>query len=100
MQQAIEDLFNEQKRRLLLKYSEESVRTVWLQLEDKCLLPENIDNKIAIELARVSQLRYEENIGSNRLEGFGWSSAHIKDHMKRFLQGLIKESSAVMKQIH
>jgi hypothetical protein len=55
-------------------------------LEAEGLTPDQIDQQCCAELLRVTQERYESPQNSDRLDGFGWSSSKIQEHMKRYLK--------------
>jgi hypothetical protein len=46
-----------------------------------------IDSACCKELIRIVSLRYESiQLNSNRLDGYGWSSSKIHEHMLRFIK--------------
>lgn len=69
----------------------------WSSLQQSRLTPEDIDRDCCAELIRVQRERYESPQNSDRLEGYGWSSTKIQEHMKRFLKERIQEMCHVLR---
>lgn len=59
------------------------------------LSPAHIRDLCRDEVLRVCMAKYEENIGSNRLEGHGWNKAHVLSHMERFLRQLMDRQNDI-----
>lgn len=78
---SLEELFNEEIKRL----RNVDVSVIWTSIVDAKLTPDDIDKDITLELIRVASEKYETMQNSDRMEGFGWSTTKIKEHMKRYL---------------
>jgi hypothetical protein len=64
----------------------------------KRLMPENVESDLCKELKNICTRRFEQAMPeSNRLDGFGWSKAHIKEHMKRMLTAKLQEITTILR---
>ena len=58
---------------------------------------ESIGEQARMELIRVCSIEYDEvDKKSSRLGGYGWTSAMISEHMKRFLQKKIDDAIEII----
>lgn len=79
-------LINEHVQRTA-KVKKISTSTLFELLNQGNLSVKHIDFACTKELLRIVDLRYDTIQGnSNRLDGYGWSSSKIQDHMIRFLK--------------
>lgn len=96
MNAEVNDLFEEQARRFLAcGHCPDDLRNVKQILEEKCLTPEAIQLSTAEELKRVLVLRYDVQMNTNRLEGYGWNSSKIREHMTRFLKSKLQDMARI-----
>ena len=84
---SLEELFNEEINRL----RDVDVNQLWTSLSEALLTPDEIDKAVTTELIRVAGLTYETIQNSDRMEGFGWSTTKIKEHMRRFVSLKIQQ---------
>ena len=95
----IEEFFNAQRERLETSFDAKLVSQAYEALEAHSLDATGIDCACAQELCEVLKKKYDKEIGSRRLNGFGWTMAHIKDHMMRFLKTKLEESEQTIKDM-
>jgi hypothetical protein len=96
----IQAIYDQQSQRLKVTLQDGPfVETLFQQLYSKGHSPLEISKRCCAELKLVLAKRYEEPIGSNRLDGYGWTRAHIEDHMKRFLAAQLEEAGASLKYL-
>ena len=96
----LEAILAEQMSRLLASGSKsaKNIEEAMEQLRKDDLMPEQVEKAICRELKVVCCQRYDEALRtSTRLNGFGWSEGHIKDHMRRFLKEKIDATTAVLR---
>lgn len=69
------------------KIADGDERTIIDRLRANSCSPEQIMKSVTAELLECINFRYETpNASSKRMGGHGWSSRHVHDHMKRFLE--------------
>ena len=95
---ALQELFTQQRQRLECVKDTKKVQEAFQKLEEMGLDVETIDKDCCSELQTILNKRYDDPIGSNRLNGLGWTSAHINDHMKRFFQAKIQSAGQFLRQ--
>jgi len=92
-------LFTEQKQRLEKATNDNAfIKKVFEELIARNLDPDSINKDCAQELKLVLSKTYDQPIVSSRLGGLGWTSAHIADHMKRFLQAKIGAAGSYIRE--
>ena len=99
---ALDELFDQQRARLLASLDSEGAARVdeaFDALVDHHLDVESIDQSLCTELKLVLVRRYEHPIASTRLEGYGWTVAHVKDHMRRLLKSKMQQAGTLMRSI-
>jgi len=95
---ALQELFIQQRQRLECVVEKSNVDTAFKKLEEMGLDIVSIDRDCCTELQTILNKRYDDPIGSNRLNGLGWTSAHVNDHMKRFLQSKMQSAGQFLRQ--
>ena len=95
---ALQELFTQQRARLECVVDRAHVDVAFEKLEDMGLDIKSIDRDCCSELQTILNKRYDDPIGSNRLNGFGWTSAHVNDHMKRFLHSKMQSAGHFLRQ--
>jgi len=95
---ALQELFTQQRQRLECVVDKTNVDTAFQKLEEMGLDIVSIDRDCCTELQTILNKRYDDPIGSNRLNGMGWTSAHVNDHMKRFLQSKMQSAGHFLRQ--
>ena len=102
-QEAIQELFEQHRLRLeaSMDKPEDTLRIAqaFADLDLKELGPRHIDRVCTEELKMVLTKQYEKPIGSTRLLGHGWTTAHILDHMKRFLEAKLTAAGHHLRQL-
>lgn len=96
----LEAILAEQISRLLScgSIKPEVVNDITKDLRDQNLLPEQIESSLCTELKLICTKRYDTIMqDSDRLNGFGWSDAHIKVHMQRLLKTKLSEVASVLR---
>jgi len=96
----LESLLGEQVSRLLSSkhISRGEIDDLTRALRESRLLPDQIEADLAEELRSICNLRYEvANVSSNRLNGFGWSLAHMQEHMERILKSRLELLGTVLR---
>ena len=63
-------------------------------------MPDAVRDHCWDELQRIAVKKYKNAIEatSSRLGGFGWSSAHVKDHMNRFLKERMERRAQIFRK--
>jgi len=91
--QSLQDLYGMQRQRLNIVVNDSAkVEEAFEALKDLGLDIETVDQKCCAELKTILNKRYEEPIANGtRLHGYGWTRAHVEDHMNRFLTTLLQE---------
>jgi hypothetical protein len=91
-----------QIRRLQDKKGHDGVEQYHVELVTSRLTPKDIAQACWTELKRVSLLKYDDDtclsVSSNRLDGVGWSSQHIKNHMDRFLKERMEQQNELFRK--
>jgi len=95
---ALQELFSQQRQRLECVVHPEKVNEAFQKLEQMGLDVDSIDKDCCSELLTILNKRYDDPIGSNRLNGHGWTTAHVNDHMKRFLCTKIQSAGNYLRQ--
>jgi uncharacterized protein (DUF1810 family) len=94
----IQAIYEQQSQRLKMTMNDGAfVDHLFEKLYSHGHSPTEISKRCCNELKLVLIKRYEEPIGSNRLDGYGWTRAHIEDHMKRYLASQLEEAGAFLK---
>jgi hypothetical protein len=96
----LESLLGEQVSRLLASkhINRSEIDDLTRALRDSRLLPDQIEADLAEELRSICNLTYEvANASSNRLNGFGWSLAHMQEHMERILKSRLELLGTVLR---
>ena len=94
---AIDDLFKNQLSRISKAVNAEVFQAAQECLENNNLLAEDIDRECMKELSIILNKKYDVEVTSGRLDNYGWSTAHIRDHMGRFLQSKMKAVGNILK---
>jgi hypothetical protein len=94
---AINDLFATQRLRIAKAVLPETLDAASRTLDEYNLNEESIDRECMKELAIVLNKKYDNEVTSGRLNNYGWSTAHIRDHMHRFLQSKMKAVGEIFK---
>jgi hypothetical protein len=94
---AIDELFKNQLSRISKAVDPEVFNAAQECLEDNNLLAEDIDRECMKELSIILNKKYDIEVASGRLDNYGWSTAHIRDHMGRFLQSKMKAVGNILK---
>lgn len=98
----LQTLQESQFRRLQNKKGAEGVEEYNVELVRARLTFKDITQACWTELKRIAVIKYEENtqlsVSSNRLEGHGWSTLHIKNHMDRFLKDLLEQQNDILRK--
>ena len=94
---ALDELFEQQRVRLTTVAGPERVASAFAALAGMNLDAESIDKRCCLELQQILTKKYEDPIASSRLAGYGWTTAHVKDHMRRFLQSRVQHAGQVMR---
>ena len=94
---ALDELFQQQRQRLATVAGTERVTAAFEALTAMNLDAEAIDKRCCVELQQILGKKYDDPIASSRLAGYGWTTAHVKDHMRRFLQSRIQHAGQVMR---
>lgn len=98
--EAIDELFKQQRARLESSLDDASrIDQAFEALVEQGLDATSIDKSLCAELKLVLVRRYEHPIASTRLEGYGWTVAHVKDHMRRLLKSKMQQAGALMRSI-
>lgn len=93
------NLHEAQMRRLSTTKNATVVMQLTQELHAADCLPENVRDKCWDELSRVCLKKYSTSMASStRFEGFGWSSAHIDDHMQRFLKEIMERRAQIFRK--
>ena len=96
----LEAILAEQVSRLLASGSKTSkdIESAMIQLRSEGLMPEQIERAVCAELKIVCSQRYDEALQtSTRMNGFGWSIGHIKEHMRRFMKQKMDATTAALR---
>jgi hypothetical protein len=94
---AINDLFATQRLRISKALCERTMAAALATLDRFNLNEECIDRECMLELAIVLNKKYDTEVTSGRLDNYGWSTAHIRDHMHRFLQSKMRAVGEILK---
>ena len=94
---ALDELFQQQRVRLTTVAGPERVNAAFEALKAMNLDAEAIDKRCCVELQQILSKRYDDPISSSRLSGYGWTTAHVKDHMRRLLQSRVQHAGQVMR---
>lgn len=96
----LSEILDEQIKRLVafgIK-SEKDVDNAMNELGKNRLLPDQVETDLCKELKLICLKKYEDvKPLSTRLDGFGWSVAHIQDHMDRMLKTKLQEIFIILK---
>ena len=96
----LNEILDEQIKRLVafgIK-TEEDVKFAKKELRKHRLLPDQLETDLCKELKLICLKKYEDSKPlSTRLDGFGWSVAHIQDHMERMLKTKLQEIFIILK---
>ena len=101
LRQKLEVLIAQQSSRVLNSGAStpDLMQSAFQNLKLNHLLPADIERDVCNELYEVCSQKLDViNTYSNRQLGFGWSTNHIKDHMRRFLKEKISKVYEIMKQ--
>jgi len=90
-------MFDQHRERMESVMSKESLCAAYDTLAVENLDVISIDRDCALELREILVKQYESPIGSTRLRGHGWTTAHIKSHMLRFLQQKLQAASHILR---
>jgi hypothetical protein len=94
----LENYFYQQKQRMInVTHNRELVEKLFDDLQSKEYGPVDIDERCCNELKTVLLNRYDDVIQTTRLQGYGWTRAHIEDHMKRYLNAQLREAVSILK---
>jgi len=96
---ALEMLFDQQRERLSMVLGLDVVLLAFKDLETQGYDVVSLDRDCAEELKSIISKTYDRPIGSSRLDGFGWTPAHVKEHMRRFLHTKMMHISEVLRSI-
>jgi hypothetical protein len=94
---SIHDLFDSQRQRISKAVCQDTMNAALETLEKHNLNEDHIDRECMKELSIVLNKKYDNEVTSGRLDNFGWSTAHIRDHMHRFLQSKMKAVGEIFK---
>ena len=97
----LEAILSEQISRLLSCGSISSATAIKITdtLRENNLLPEQIEIILCKELKNICSQKYDVAMpSSSRLNGFGWSESHLKEHMKRLLKTKLAEIATVLRE--
>jgi hypothetical protein len=94
---AIDDLFTNQLHRISKAVTNETLECAKQSLEQNHLFPDDINRDCMKELTIILNKRYDTEVSSGRLDNYGWSTAHVRDHMHRFLQSKMKTVGLILK---
>lgn len=97
----LEAILSEQLSRLLACGSITSSTALKITdaLRENELLPDQIEHTLCKELKNICSQRYDTAMpSSSRLNGFGWSESHLKEHMKRLLKSKLAEIATVLRE--
>lgn len=94
---AIDELFKNQLSRISKAVDADVYRAAQECLEINGLLAEDINRECMKELSIILNKKYDVEVASGRLDNYGWSTAHIRDHMGRFLQSKMKAVGNILK---
>lgn len=94
--EAIQHWFGEHRQRLEATYGAEAATRAFERLTEARLGPDDINGSCAKELKAIVQKRYEEPIASSRLQGYGWSTRHVQDHMRLFFKDKMQKAGQVL----
>jgi hypothetical protein len=96
----LEAILSEQVSRLLISGSstKEGIEMAMKKLRNERLLPEQIESDICKEIKIICTMRHDEAMpNSSRLDGFGWSQNHLKEHMKRMLKSKLEATASILR---
>lgn len=93
---AVHALFDQHRVRLETSFGLQATQAAFERLETQQLDPASIDAACAKELKSILSKRYEDPIASNRLQGHGWSTRHVHDHMRRFFEQKMQKAGQVL----
>ena len=96
----LELILSEQVSRLIISGSStnEGIELAMRTLKDHRLLPEQIESDLCKEIKIICTIRHDEAMpNSSRLDGFGWSQNHLKEHMKRMLKGKLEATASILR---
>jgi len=94
---AIDELYKAQLSRISKAVDSDVFNAAKECLENNNLLAEDIDRECMKELSIILIKKYDIEVTSGRLDNYGWSTAHIRDHMGRFLQSKMKAVGNILK---
>jgi hypothetical protein len=91
--EALTDLYALQRQRLNIVVNDtDKVDRAFEALVELGLTLEQVDQKCCAELKTILNKRYEDPIpNGTRLQGHGWTRAHVEDHMNRYLTKLLQD---------
>ena len=94
----VQALFDAQRTRIEDVRGELDLDEAFEALRLKRLDPENIDRDCCAELKRVMNKRFpDKQKFSNRLDGHGWSTTAIANHMDRFLRTKLDRAQHIVR---
>lgn len=94
----LEALLAEQRERMTLVCSKETVDDAFQFLADHDLSPEALDLDLSLELNIILKRKNDVQIEmSNRLNKYGWTSARIQDHMLKVFYAKTQAIGRVLK---
>jgi hypothetical protein len=96
----LDAILSEQVSRLLISGSstKEGIEKAMQKLREERLLPEQIESDLCREIKIICSMRHDEAMpNSSRLDGFGWSQNHMKEHMKRMLKGKLEATASILR---
>lgn len=97
---ALDALYDAQKDMLATVMEPEEIEQAFAALSEYGLDPDSVDRSLTTELHNVLAMRYETHTKTDRLNGFGWSSMHVRDHMLRELQRHLKYVASAVKAFY
>jgi hypothetical protein len=95
----LQKIYNAQLRRVKKNRDVQVMSEVDSEIMREKLSPSFLRNACRDEVLRICKAKYDENIGSNRLEGHGWNKAHVISHMERFLRQLMDRQKDVFRRV-
>ena len=98
--EALNDLFNRHRERLLIFSDVVKVDAAFELLEENELSVEYIDMAVCSELKTVLNKKNDfQTDCSMRLDKFGWSAKRIEDHMYRFFEAKMKSAGKILSTV-